>query len=71
MGEDRWMLTPDTILLFVTLLLCNLIYCSQRVMADLRRSRRGQAIWGFMALVGALIALGVMIWAALASLAYL
>lgn len=58
------------ILLSVTLLVCNLIYCGQRIVADARQSRLAQMSWGLLALSGSIIALAAMVGATLASLAH-
>ncbi len=47
------------ILLTLALLVCNLIYCGQRIMADLRQSRRTNVTLGSFAFCGALMATGV------------
>jgi hypothetical protein len=59
------------ILLTLGLLACNLIYCGQRIMTDLRLSRHAEAALGLFAICGALAAGGMMAWAATASLAHL
>ena len=59
------------VLLTLALLACNLIYCGQRITADVRHSRRGQVTWGLLALSGSLLALVAMVWATVASLAHL
>lgn len=58
------------ILLLLALLTCNAIYCGQHVMAAWRQSRSGQVAWGFLALLGAMMALVATVWAMLASLAH-
>ncbi|KPL67744.1 hypothetical protein SZ64_06195 [Erythrobacter sp. SG61-1L] len=65
------MLMFSFILLTATLLVCNLIYCGQHIIADLHRSRRAQMVWGLLALAGAIAALVAMAWGTLASLAHL
>ena len=59
------------ILLSLALLVCNMIYCGQRIMADLRHSRRAEVTWGSLAFCGALMAVLSMVWATAASLAHL
>jgi len=58
------------ILLTPALLVCNLIYCGQRITADVRHSRHAQVTWGLLAFSGSLLAMVAMVWAALASLAH-
>ena len=58
------------ILLTAILLVCNLIYCGQRIAADFNHSRYAQMAWGALALSGSLTALVAIVWAILASLAH-
>lgn len=58
------------ILLSLALLVCNVIYCGQRIMIDWKHSRNAQGTLGLLALSGALVAFGAMVWALLASLAH-
>jgi hypothetical protein len=60
----------NLILLSLALLMCNAIYCGQRVIADFRHSRQAQGAWGLFALSGTLMALAGLIWVLLASLAH-
>lgn len=59
------------ILMTLALLVCNLIYCGQRLMADLRQSRRANVTLGSFAFCGALMATVSMVWVTLASLSRL
>ena len=54
----------------LALLVCNLIYCGQRITADVRHSRHAQVTWGLLAFSGSLLAMVAMVWATLASLAH-
>jgi len=56
------------ILLVDALIVCNLIYCGQHIIADLRSSKRAQVALGVAAFSGALLAMLAMTWATLASL---
>jgi hypothetical protein len=58
------------ILMSLALLVCNAIYCGQRVIADFSHSQPAQGSWGLVALSGTLMALVGIIWALLASLAH-
>ena len=58
------------ILLTLALLVCNLIYCGKRIVADLRHSRSAEVTWGSLAFCGALMAMVLMVWATAASLAH-
>ena len=71
LSDEPAMLMLSLILLSAALLVCNLIYCGQHIMADLHQSRRVQIVWGVAALSGSVLALIVMLWAILASLAHL
>ena len=59
------------ILLTLALLVCNLIYCGQRIMADFRQSPRANVTLGSFAFCGAVMSTVSMVWATLASLAHL
>jgi hypothetical protein len=71
LSDDRGVQMLNFILLTLGLLVCNLIYCSQRITADVRHSRHAQVTWGLLALSGSLLAAIAMVWATLASLAQL
>ncbi|GAA3702215.1 hypothetical protein GCM10022268_10000 [Sphingomonas cynarae] len=58
------------ILLLLALIVCNIIYCGQRIIADWRRLQHAQGAWGMLALSGALIALVAILWVFLGSLAH-
>jgi hypothetical protein len=58
------------ILLLLALIMCNIFYCGQHIIADLRQSQHAQGAWGMLALSGALLALIAIVWALLASLAH-
>lgn len=57
-----------TILLALILLVCNLAYCGQRIVVDMRASKRDDVVYGLLALCGALLALVLMSWATFTSL---
>lgn len=63
LGEDVTVGILNIILPTLALLVCNLIYCGQRIMADLRHSRRADVTWGSLAFYGALMAVVSIVWA--------
>jgi hypothetical protein len=58
------------ILISLALMVCNAIYCVQKIIVDFKHSKQIDAVCGLFALTGTLAALIALTWMALASLAY-
>ena len=62
------LLTILSIVTSLALLFCNAIYCTRKTIADIKGSNTAEAIWGLVALAGALTTLIILSWVTLGSL---